>query len=198
MSTIGATIFAVPEYADADLKALRESGLRARFSYGAAQGMPNNQVIDLADLKRLHDDWAKLSPDGLTDAGLRLARAGRQQSGDRHPARNLQRRDRGRAPTRPADYGACQRLAPAIGQIDAIAKAGLLSNDMQIIHANKATPTRSRRSRMPARRSAFRRSPNCASASACRRRQNSSMRTFRSACRSIPSNCPAMPTCSAS
>ena len=31
------------DYADADLRALRESGLRARFSYGASQGMPNNR-----------------------------------------------------------------------------------------------------------------------------------------------------------
>ena len=43
-----------PDYAEADLRALRESGLRARFSYGAAQGMPNSQGIVLADLERLH------------------------------------------------------------------------------------------------------------------------------------------------
>jgi len=36
-----------PAYVEQDLRALRESGLRARFSYGAAQGMPNNQGIVL-------------------------------------------------------------------------------------------------------------------------------------------------------
>src|SRR4029079_11510359 len=36
-----------PAYLEQDLRALRESGLRARFSYGAAQGMPNSQGIVL-------------------------------------------------------------------------------------------------------------------------------------------------------
>ena len=39
------------EYAEADLRALQEAGLRARFSYGGAQGMPNRAGIDLADLE---------------------------------------------------------------------------------------------------------------------------------------------------
>ena len=36
------------DYAEQDLRALRESGLRARFSYGGSQGMPNSQGIALA------------------------------------------------------------------------------------------------------------------------------------------------------
>jgi 5-methylthioadenosine/S-adenosylhomocysteine deaminase len=129
-----------PAYADADLKALRESGVRARFSYGAAQGMPNNQGIDLADLKRLHDDWAKISPDGLLTLGL----AWRGQGGN-NPATAIP------PEISKAEIDAARKLGlpvsvhasgsrPAIGQIDGIAKAGFLSNDMQIIHANKATP----------------------------------------------------------
>src|SRR5882724_1336284 len=41
------------DYAEQDLRALREAGLRARFSYGGAQGMSNSQGIVLADLERL-------------------------------------------------------------------------------------------------------------------------------------------------
>src|SRR5258705_5394076 len=57
-----------PAYVEQDLRALRESGLRARFSYGAAQGMPNNQGIVLADLERLARDWPNY--DGLITLGL--------------------------------------------------------------------------------------------------------------------------------
>jgi len=128
-----------PEYADADIKALRESGLRARFSYGAAQGMPNTKGIDLADLTRLHDNWAKLSPDGLLTLGL----AWRGQGGN-NPATAIP------PDIYIAEIGAARKLGlpisvhasgsrPAIGQIDAIAKAGLLGKDMQLIHANKAS-----------------------------------------------------------
>jgi 5-methylthioadenosine/S-adenosylhomocysteine deaminase len=128
-----------PAYADADLKALRESGLRARFSYGAAQGMPNNKGIDLADLTRIHDDWAKISPDGLIALGL----AWRGQGGN-NPATAIP------PEIYTAEIDAARKLGlpisvhasgsrPVIGQIDAIAKAGLLAKDMQLIHANMAT-----------------------------------------------------------
>ena len=61
----------------ADMRALRESGLRARFSYGAAQGMANKEGIDLADLERLHDTGRAFQrrPDF---ARPRLARHGRR------------------------------------------------------------------------------------------------------------------------
>ena len=45
------------DYAEQDLRALRESGLRARFSYGGAQGMANSQGIVLADLELIERDW---------------------------------------------------------------------------------------------------------------------------------------------
>ena len=59
-----------PEYADADLRALRESGIRARFSYGAAQGQASDQPINLTDLRRVHRDWRSYSNDGLLTLGL--------------------------------------------------------------------------------------------------------------------------------
>src|SRR5579859_120073 len=59
-----------PKYAEADLRALRESGIRARFSYGAAQGQPNDQPIDLADLERLAREWKNRSNGGLLTLGL--------------------------------------------------------------------------------------------------------------------------------
>jgi cytosine/adenosine deaminase-related metal-dependent hydrolase len=129
-----------PDYVEQDLKALRESGLRARFSYGAAQGMPNTKGIDLADLGRLAREWAEYSNDGLISLGL----AWRGMGGN-NPATAI-------APEiYKAEIEAARRLGLPIsvhasgsragfGQVDAINRAGLLGKDMQIIHAVVATP----------------------------------------------------------
>lgn len=62
-----------PAYADADLQALRDSGIRGRFSYGYWQGgPPANQTIDLADVGRLHDNWSQFSNGGLLSLGIAL------------------------------------------------------------------------------------------------------------------------------
>ncbi|MGN6461005.1 MAG: amidohydrolase family protein, partial [Pseudolabrys sp.] len=124
-----------PAYAEADLKALRESGLRARFSYGWSQGMPNSQVMDLAALKHLREDWSKLSPDGLVALGF----AWRGQGGN-NPATAIPENvwkaelEAGRALGLPISVHASGSRAVA-GQIDAIDRAGLLGRDIQLIHA---------------------------------------------------------------
>lgn len=46
---------------------MRESGLRGRFAYGPAQGMPNDQPMDIADWARLKRDLAK---DDLIGLGI--------------------------------------------------------------------------------------------------------------------------------
>src|SRR5499427_4417788 len=58
------------DYAEADLRALRETGIRARFSYGGAQGMANSASINVGDFERLHREWASYSNDGLITLGL--------------------------------------------------------------------------------------------------------------------------------
>jgi len=52
-------------YAEAELRALADTGIRARFSYSWYQGMPDSEVFNLADLDRLHGDWAKYDREGL-------------------------------------------------------------------------------------------------------------------------------------
>src|SRR5437868_3054168 len=59
-----------PDYAQASLRALKEAGLRARFSYGGWQGMPNTQGISVDNLERLRRDWATYSNEGLIALGL--------------------------------------------------------------------------------------------------------------------------------
>jgi cytosine/adenosine deaminase-related metal-dependent hydrolase len=102
--------------------------------------MPNNQQVDIGDLKRIKSDWSKISPDGLITLGF----AWRGQGGN-NPATAIP------PEVYKAEIDAARQLGlpitvhasgsrPVIGQIDGIAKAGLLKNDMQIIHADKATP----------------------------------------------------------
>ena len=60
-----------PAYADADLRALRDTGIRARFSYGTPQGgLPADQTMDLADLARVQREWFTASSDGLLTLGM--------------------------------------------------------------------------------------------------------------------------------
>ena len=124
-----------PDYAEADLRALRESGLRARFSYGARQAQPNTELINLADIERLKKDWSAYSNEGLITLGM----AWRGQGGN-NPATAIPEAiwraelEAGRKLGLPITVHASGSRAVA-GQIDAIEKAALLGKDMQLIHA---------------------------------------------------------------
>jgi len=58
------------EHAERDLEALRDTGIRARFSYGWSQGQDDKDVINLRDLEALHRDWARHANGGLITLGL--------------------------------------------------------------------------------------------------------------------------------
>jgi 5-methylthioadenosine/S-adenosylhomocysteine deaminase len=129
-----------PEYAEADLRALKESGLRARFSYGSMQGHPNTQTIDLADLERLHREWTKYSNEGLISLGM----AWRGQGGNNPatavpPEISTKEVEVARRLGLPITVHA-SGSRPAAGQVERIAKANLLGKDMQIVHATVASP----------------------------------------------------------
>jgi cytosine/adenosine deaminase-related metal-dependent hydrolase len=123
------------EHAEADIQALKDSGLRARFSYGPRQGQPNTEVMNLRVLERLKTDWRTHSSDGLLTLGM----AWRGQGGN-NPATAIpenvwkQELEAGRALGLPISVHASGSRAVA-GQIDAIHKANLLGTDMQLIHA---------------------------------------------------------------
>ncbi len=59
-----------PTYAEQSLRALAESGVRARFSYGSPTAQSNDVSIDLEDLARLHARWNEYSNEGLLTLGL--------------------------------------------------------------------------------------------------------------------------------
>ena len=57
-----------PEHADAELSAMRDSGIRGRFAYGPAQGMPDDQPMDMAGVARTQKAW--MPGDGLITMGI--------------------------------------------------------------------------------------------------------------------------------
>src|SRR5439155_669407 len=57
-----------PDHADAELSAMRDVGIRGRFAYGPAQGMPDDQPMDMAGLARVKRDW--MPGDGLLTLGI--------------------------------------------------------------------------------------------------------------------------------
>ena len=126
-----------PDYARADIRALQDAGLRARFSYGAPQGLAGKELPDLADMERLHGEWDKHSNGGLIALGF----AWRGQGGNSAPVPQevwTKEYETGRKLGIPISVHA-SGSRPTIGQIAGLAKAGCLSKDMQVIHANFAT-----------------------------------------------------------
>jgi 5-methylthioadenosine/S-adenosylhomocysteine deaminase len=128
-----------PEFARQDLRALKESGVRARFSYGPMQGHDPKQSLDLADIEKLKTEWAQHGNDGLITLGMAWRGHGGNQPANAVPE-NVWR----------AEYDAAQRLGlpisvhssgskAALGQIGGLSKAGMIKN-VQVIHAVYATP----------------------------------------------------------
>ena len=135
------------EHAEEDLRALREAGVRARFSYGPARATPLTQPIQLADLERMHGSWPSLSNDGLLTLGL--AWRGVQA---------VQRNAEGKPELRPlspdmyrVEYEAARKMGLPIsvhlnstrldqGHVAQIHKLGLSLENMQFIHAIYTAP----------------------------------------------------------
>ena len=121
-------------YAEADLRALRESGLRARFSYGPMQAHPNTQTIDLEDLERLNRNWESYSNGGLITLGMAWRGQGGNSPATAVPpeiyTKEIETARRLGLPITVHASGS----RPAAGQVDRLGKANLLGKDMQIVH----------------------------------------------------------------
>jgi cytosine/adenosine deaminase-related metal-dependent hydrolase len=128
------------EWAEAGLRALGESGLRARFSYGYRAGHPNDRPMDLDDLAEFAARW----PDYHADGRIHLGVAWRGTGGS-NPAMRVPRRlyetelTVARELGLPISVHACGPAAAA-GQIRTYAELGLLGPDLQLVHLNNAAP----------------------------------------------------------
>jgi 5-methylthioadenosine/S-adenosylhomocysteine deaminase len=127
-----------PQYAEENLRALRESGIRGRFSYGAAQGHPADQTVDLADLERLWRSWASYSNEGLLSLGLAWRGVSTGATGSVSAAAYKRDFDAARTLHIPISVHANNRKGS--DAIALLAREKFLGKDVQIIHAVWVTP----------------------------------------------------------
>jgi 5-methylthioadenosine/S-adenosylhomocysteine deaminase len=120
-----------PAHADADVRALIDTGIRARFSYGTWQGGPApDDTMDIADLERMHHDWNAYANDGLLTLGM----ASRSVSDSPRGAAGLAAIHR--------DWDAARNLRLPItihtggkGIVAMLAREGLMGPDVQLINS---------------------------------------------------------------
>ena len=127
-----------PDHADAELSAMRDAGIRGRFSYGPAQGMPDDQPMDMAGLARVQRDW--MPGDGLLTLGICSRNIGAMSIGG--AARGTLTIDMAKR-----DWGGARALGLPItlhtsgpSPIKLLEEAGLLGPDVQLVHPLLTTP----------------------------------------------------------
>jgi 5-methylthioadenosine/S-adenosylhomocysteine deaminase len=128
------------DWAEAGLRSLAESGLRARFSYGYETGHHNDRLMALDDLADVAARWPAYSAGGRIHLGMAW-----RGNGGSNPAMRVgprlyrQEIEAARGLGLPVTVHACGPRAAA-GQISAYAADGLLGSDLQMVHLNNASP----------------------------------------------------------
>ncbi|HEY6832341.1 MAG TPA: amidohydrolase family protein [Pseudolabrys sp.] len=119
-----------PAHADAEMSAMRDSGLRGRFAYGNPVRDPNDKLMDLADLARAKRDW--VGKDGM----LTLAICSRSVDGANGATRGGISVEMAKK-----EWGTARELGLPItlhtsgtGGIKILDEAGLLGPDVQLVH----------------------------------------------------------------
>jgi 5-methylthioadenosine/S-adenosylhomocysteine deaminase len=127
-----------PDHADAELSAMRDAGIRGRFAYGPAQGMPDDQPMDMAGLARVKRDW--MPGDGLLTLGVCSRNVGAMSIGG--ATRGMLTLDMAKR-----DWGGARALGLPItlhtsgpSPITLLEEAGLLGPDVQLVHPLLTTP----------------------------------------------------------
>jgi 5-methylthioadenosine/S-adenosylhomocysteine deaminase len=127
-----------PDHADAELSAMRDAGIRGRFAYGPAQGMPDDQPMDMAGVARVKRDW--MPGDGLLTLGICSRNIGAMSIGG--ATRGTLTIDMAKR-----DWGGARALGLPItlhtsgpSPIKLLEEAGLLGPDVQLIHPLLTTP----------------------------------------------------------
>jgi 5-methylthioadenosine/S-adenosylhomocysteine deaminase len=127
------------DWAEAGLRALRDSGLRARFSHGYQAGHANDRLMALDDLARLAASWPSYSAGGRIHLGMAWRGTGGSNPAMR-VAPGLYREEiaAARELGLPVSVHACGPAAAA-GQVATYADEGLLGPDLQLVHLNNAS-----------------------------------------------------------
>jgi len=126
-------------YADADLRALRDCGIRARFSYGYSRNLQlkPEQTADFADIARVQRDWFGASNDGLLTMGFAS-----RGPGDTPPMTYRKEWENARSLGLPITQHAGRSIAEVkkFRRIEILYKDKLLGPDVQLIHTYNALP----------------------------------------------------------
>ena len=127
-----------PDHADGELAAMRDAGIRGRFAYGPAQGMPDDQPMDFAGMARVKRDW--MPGDGLLTMGICSRNVGAMSIGG--AARGVLTIEQTKR-----DWDGARKLGLPItlhtsgpSPIRQLEEAGLLGPDVQLVHALLTTP----------------------------------------------------------
>ena len=125
-------------YADADLRALRDTGIRARFSYGYSRNLQQRpkETADFADIARVKREWFGPSDDGLTTMGFASRGAG-----DTPPEVYRKEWESARSLGLPITQHAGRSLGEIkrFRRIEMLYKDKLLGPDVQLIHTYSAS-----------------------------------------------------------
>ena len=126
-------------YADADLRAMRDCGIRARFSYGYSRELQlaPERTADLADIARVKREWFGPSNDGLITMGFAS-----RGPGETPPATYRKEWEFARSLGLPITQHAGRSLAEIkkFRRIEILYKEKLLGPDVQLIHTYNASP----------------------------------------------------------
>lgn len=126
-------------YADADLRAIRDTGIRARFSYGYSRNLQTKpeQTADFADIARVKREWFGSTNDGLTTMGFASRGAG-----DTPPKVYRAEWEFARGQGLPITQHAGRSIAEIkrFRRIEMLYKDKLLGPDVQLIHTYSASP----------------------------------------------------------
>ena len=127
-----------PDHADGELSAMRDTGIRGRFAYGPAQGMPDDQPMDFEGMARVKRDW--MPGDSMLTMGICSRNVGAMSIGG--AARGVLTIEQTKR-----DWDGARKLGLPItlhtsgpSPIKQLEEAGLLGPDVQLIHALLTTP----------------------------------------------------------
>ena len=121
-----------PQHADAEVRALRELGIRGRFSYGWGQDLPLDRPMNLSDLARLKKEWPSTEPLLTLGAAMRTPVANPRGI---VPMDVLREEFAGvRA------MGLPLTLHARPGVVSLLEENGLLGRDLQLVHPQGISP----------------------------------------------------------
>jgi cytosine/adenosine deaminase-related metal-dependent hydrolase len=126
-------------YADADLRALRDCGIRARFSYGYSRDLQQKpkETADFADITRVKKEWFGSTNDGVMTMGFAARGPGAV------PAEVYRKEwEFARSSGLPITQHAGRSLGEVkkFRRIEMLYKEKLLGPDVQLIHTYNASP----------------------------------------------------------